>query len=172
MKITEQIQRMTDLGKSRKDKQSEISVSEVFHLWDNLKSKYHIIKKTMILRNFVTDADFKMVIDQGLKFLEEEAKMLEKEMDEFGLNMPTKPPEKIHIPLEVEAINDEFVFQEILQGLQGVLPQRMTGIMRSTNPRMREIFKNHLLREIDLFDKLVDYGKLKNWITEPPRFRV
>lgn len=53
------IENMQSMGDSIKDRQTKISVSEVWHLWELVTARYDVIEATQILRNFASDTDFK-----------------------------------------------------------------------------------------------------------------
>jgi len=47
--MIEKIQHVSDIGKSTRDKQKDIFVSEVWHIWDILIERYSVINTTQIL---------------------------------------------------------------------------------------------------------------------------
>ena len=171
MKLMASIQKIADIGKSTRDLQSEISVSEVFHIWDNLVSRYDVIETTQILYNFADDSDLKLILSQGLKFLKDEAALTEQEMIKYGIPLPKKPPASAHSAKDVEAVTDEYIFRRVYAGIQGALPLRMDAFARSTSAKIRDIFKMHLIKEMELYDKFIEYGKLKGWVNLPPKYR-
>jgi len=34
------------------------------------------------------------------------------------------------------------------------------------------LFKAHLIEEMQIYDELLEYGKLKGWIVDPPAYRI
>lgn len=54
--------------------QQTINVSEVWHIWNMLNDRYHIIDTTQLFHNFVEDSDFKVVITLGLDELKKQTK--------------------------------------------------------------------------------------------------
>ena len=41
-----------------------------------------------------------------------------------------------------------------------------------TNDRIRKIFRQLLLEEIDIMDRLIILGKLKGWLHVPPQYKL
>ena len=67
--ITEKVQQLTEIGKSTKDKQQLINVSEVFYVWDIMVMKYDIFTSVRIMENFIDDKDLKFIANQLTKGL-------------------------------------------------------------------------------------------------------
>ncbi|MDD4402578.1 MAG: hypothetical protein PHI24_12040, partial [Desulfitobacteriaceae bacterium] len=65
MKSLKLLQRAKDIGKSVEDKQDEITVAEVWHLYKHLIMRYKVLETTKTLKNYVKFSDFKVVIRIG-----------------------------------------------------------------------------------------------------------
>lgn len=75
MKLTGKIQNILNIPKSTNEQQTEITVTEAWHLWQNILQKCDIIKLTQILQTYANDADLRAVLASGLRTLQNEAKL-------------------------------------------------------------------------------------------------
>lgn len=41
-----------------------------------------------------------------------------------------------------------------------------------TNDRIRKIFRQLVLEEINIGNRLIVYGKIKGWLNEPPQYKL
>jgi len=89
MKTMSKIQKIKQLGQSRGQKQEEISIQEVYSLWDMLVARYEVIETTNVLENFTRDDDLKWILSNGLNFLQKQTEQLEKLLDQYGIQCPT-----------------------------------------------------------------------------------
>lgn len=172
LKLVAGIQKLTNIGKSEKELQSQITVSEVWHLWQTVVQKYDIIELTQILDNYADDADLRLVLSRGRSELTKEKELTESELKKYGITVPKGSPAFAKTSVDVEPITDEFIFRRVFYGIQAVLPVRMQAFIDSTTPELREIFRAHMNKEIELYDMLVEYGKLKGYLDVPPSFRL
>lgn len=172
MKLMDKIGKLATLGKTREEMQERITVIEVWSLWNHLTSRYHTITQTQILANFARDVDLKALLTEGIKVLETQASMIEKELDAFGIALPECPPAKSSSSLNVEVIRDEHIFRSVFAGMASFMPTHFSGVLHATNARLREVFRTFLIDELDLYDDLMMYGQTKGWIENPPMYRV
>ncbi len=171
MKLSKQIQKIAELGSSTRDKQEKINVSEVFHLWNHLIQRYSIIHLTNFLEVFAKDNDLKLLLNVGEKTLNKHIKILEKEMMEYGIPLPIRPPKKTQTTVSSEFITDRYIFRRILRGIQAFLPTHTAAFVHSTSPIIRELFMSFLVKEMKLYDKLLEYGKIKGYEILPPSYK-
>lgn len=172
MRLMDKIGKLASIGKTREEMQEQITVIEVWSLWNHLTSRYHIITDTQILANFARDVDLKALLNEGLKVLQREAQVIEKELDSFGVALPESPPAKSSSPLNVEVMQDEFIFRSVFSGMASFMPTHFSSVLHATNARLREMFRAFLIDELDMYDRLMMYGQTKGWITNPPMYRV
>lgn len=165
------IQQVSDIGKSKRDKQREITVSEVWHLWDHLLERYSVINTTQILDNFVEDNDLKYILNHGVKVLQTQASELEKIMGQYGIPLPVRPPAENKSTLEYQLIDDRYIFRRVFRGIQSFVPIHAEAFLSSPSPKIREVFQRFLLEEISLYNKFFEYGKLKAFVHYPPLYR-
>lgn len=168
MRITTELEKLFDMGKSRKEKQSYLTVGEVFHIWNHLVLRYQIIETTNILANFAKDEELKVVIKMGADSLQEQVDTLEQLMNEYGIPFPPRSPKDANSTLGVEVITDRYIYNHILSGIKSMIPSHAGGFIHSNSSKIRSMFRNFLLKEMDLYDKLFEYGKLKGYPTEAP----
>jgi hypothetical protein len=91
---------------------------EAFHLWDHLTFRYDNVAKTEVFCNLVFDGDFKLLLKVGLQGpLKQQTRMLEKELERFGIPMPLHPPNVVSPPENTEIVRDEFIFKDLMSGM-------------------------------------------------------
>ena len=132
MDILKRINQAGELGMSAKEKQRSINVSEVFHLWSHLLQRYNVIHLTNILEQHARDDDLRLALNAGRKILGSHITRLEKEMMNFGIPLPVRPPKQIENTSNIEAVTDRFIFRRILRGIQSFLPTHMMAFIHST----------------------------------------
>jgi len=93
-------------------------------------------------------------------------------MIKYGIPMPPKPPEASASTVKLEVLSDKHIFTQVLMGIQSFLPVHTRAFIQSTNPTIREQFKNFLIQELDMYDKLFEYGKMKSWINPTPKYKT
>lgn len=158
------------IGSAQTAKPPVLSVGATHFLWDILVSRYDIIMATQHYLNYVHDPDFRFILEQGLtKVLEQQVNALEKELDMYRLPLPERPPKSVRFQPETNVINDEYVFNRLFTGIQGFIDSQINAIRTTVfNDPVRKIFIKHLHKELDLYNDLCKYGKLKGWILLPP----
>jgi len=151
----------------------KLAAGEAYHLWDHLTFRYDNISQTDIYHAFAKDLDFKVLLTVGLqKGLKKQAEMLEEELQYFGIPLPKRPknfsiPENMTMHLE-----DDHMFRMVLIGIQGAGALHAQALKQCTvNDRVRAIFKELLLEELDHNSDLIKFGKVKGWLHPPPMCR-
>lgn len=172
MNLLALIEKITDFRQPTKDLQTEITSVETFHLWDHLVARYDVIEVTTILHNFAKDPDLKLLVNEGKKILKQQVSELEKLALAYGIPMPLKPPEGANNPIHVEIITDRYIYRRIFRGIQAFLPVHMMAFNHSTSPKLRAEFRKLINQEMDLYDAFIEYGMFKEWLIEPPAYRV
>lgn len=172
MKFTKILEGISQLGDSVQDKQRSISALEVGHIWDKLVARYDIIEFTNILNGFVKDPDLKMLMVGGIKVLDRHVKDLEKLATKYGIPLPQKPPAGFVSTTNIEALTDRYIFRRVFTGVQSFLPVHIVGFSQSPSSSIREVFKAHLIEEMQIYDELLEYGRFKGWIVDPPAYRI
>lgn len=172
MKISKHIQKISELGISTKDKQRDINVSEVFHLWSHLLQLYNIIYTTKIIGAFARDDELKLILSIGEKILSDNITVLEKHMTEYAIPMADRPPKQAQSTVTLEQITDRYIFRRILRGIQSALPTHTMAFVHSSSPKIRELFMSIMIEEMKLYDKFMEYGKIKGYDIMPPSYKA
>ncbi|AGL01087.1 hypothetical protein [Desulfoscipio gibsoniae] len=172
MDIMDKIQRLKEIGKSQKEKQKYINVSEVFYVWDILVAKLDIMESVQIIENFTNDKDLKFIISRVVDVLQSGIVDMEAIMKSYGIPFPTRPPAGINTTTILEIVTDYNVYQTLFESIQSFFPILASGFMQSTSPRVRKAIKNHLLVTMELHELLVEYGKIKGYLNLPPVYNA
>jgi len=170
--IMDKIQRITDIGKARYEKRKNINISEVFYIWDVLVVKHDILETVNIVRNFIEDIDLKFIVGKVEKSLVTGIKHMEELMNDYGIPYPMRPPADNKTTIKLEHFTDRYIFESIYEAIQAFFPVLSSGFMNSTSPKVRKAFKNHLFLTMELQDLIIEYGKLKGFIDEPPDYKT
>lgn len=164
-------QKITELGKPVREKQNLVNVSEVFYIWDILLTKLDIMETIQIIENLIDDTDLKYIKGQVVKGLQTGITEMEKLMNDYGIPFPLRPPAGSNSPACLECITDRYIYNVLFEAIQAFFPILSSGFMNSTSPKVRKAFKSHLLLTLELQELIVEYGKLKGFLNEPPVYK-
>lgn len=155
------------------DCKEEIDVGEAYHLWDHLVFRYLNIEQTQIFFHRAHDGDFKLVLNRATETLKKQAQQIEKEIYYFGLPYTKRSPVQLGLTENDEYIDDDFIYNILLQGLQSASIIHAQAFKKATtNERIRKLFGRLLVEEIESIDALIKYGKLKGWLISTPVYRM
>ena len=171
MEILKYIGKISEMNKSLSEKQMTINVSEVYHLWNHLMQRYNVIFITNLLNSFVKDDDLKLVLNSGNKTLTKHIKLLEKELLNYGIPLPLRPPKQTQEMVDFELISDRHIYRRILRGIQSFLPVHTMAFIHSTSPKLRDLFMSFMGEEMKTYDEYLEYGKNKDYLIRPPVYR-
>ncbi|MCW3491642.1 DUF3231 family protein [Dethiobacter alkaliphilus] len=171
MKIPGYLQKINELTMTTQEKQANINVSEVFHLWNHLVQRYGIINNSNMLSVFAKDDELKLILKLGQKTLDSNITLLEKEMNNYAIPLPNRPPKLAQTKVSSELISDRYIFRRIFRGIQSVLFTHTLAFTHSTSPKIRELFMSFLIEEMKIYDKFMEYGKIKGYEIKPPTYR-
>jgi len=155
---------------STKDLQRNINVSEAYHLWSHLVQRYSVLHITETFEPFIRDGDLKIILATGKNTLSKNIGILEKEAVLYGLPLPLRPPKQTKVSGTSDPFSDRHIYRRVLRGIQSFLPTHMAAFMHSTTPKIRELFFNFMIEELKLYDKYLEYGKLKGYTIMPPAY--
>lgn len=160
------------VGRAGSAKSPEISVVEAGRLWDLLTLRYQCLEETGIYLNYAHDPEFRTVIKMGMDMLSRQKTELENQARLYGLAMPRRPAEVVPLDSDRQVFKDEFLFRRIFTGCQGALGYLADSyaIFTTTDP-LRSMVRGFLTNEMDIYDRLVKYGKQKAWLESPPMFQ-
>ncbi|EEG78687.1 DUF3231 family protein [Dethiobacter alkaliphilus] len=153
------------------DIKEDISLCAVSNLWDHLTYRYDNRKTTEIFYKAVHDVDFKLVLHLGSKQLNSQIAALEKELKRYGIPMPKRPGKFTQTFSDLQILDDDHIYRVLLASIQGaaILHAQSFKECASTD-RVRGIFKQLLIEEINMLDKFMKIGKLKGWLNPAPTY--
>ena len=118
------------------------------------------------------DGDFKLFLQAGRRTLLDQIKAIERELEHFGIVFPVKPP-AVRPPAGIHTADDDNMFRNIFSGMTGALTVHAKAIKQSTtNSRLRNLFKDLLIEEINYLDMTIKYGKAKGWLNPAPSYGI
>lgn len=151
----------------------KISCVTAAYLWDHLTLRYDNLRQTKVNCAYINDGDFKILLEWGIKVLNNQITILERECIQFGITLPKKPAEVIVAPPGTEIMQDDQIYRMMLTGFQGAGQMHAEAIRQITyNDRIRKIFIDMFLKEITFYELFVRYGKTKGWLHPSPAYRV
>lgn len=149
-----------------------IDSTTIFNLWHHLSYRYVVIQLTKLFLSLANDADFKLILNEGIDNMKAQTKLLERELLKYNVMLPEKYPEVIPTPDSSEHVEDKFLFTLILEGMKSAVTLQAIAIKESiTNDRLRGLFQDLVYEELDMITALIKYGKLKGWLLKPPMYR-
>lgn len=150
-----------------------LAAGGAFHLWDHLTFRYDNIIETEIFHAFAKDKEFKALLKTGLeRTLKKQAAILEKELSYFGIPLPTQP-KQFAMTTSTEVLQDEYMYRILLNGIQGAAILHAQALKQSTvEDRIRKLFKDLLLEELNFLDNLIKFGNLKGWLHPVPQYKL
>ncbi|MBU7005170.1 DUF3231 family protein [Phosphitispora fastidiosa] len=171
VEIMDKIERIGQIGLSIGEKQNLIGVNESWYVWDMLVAKYDAIYTINILVNLTKDMDLMLLDKKILKLYVEVAKTMEGLLTEFGVPLPDRYPERVTAIGNVEVITDKYIYLTMFDTVQSIISLAARSFTQSMSPYIRKKFKKILLANVKLFDLIVEYGKMKNYLSMPPIYR-
>ncbi len=153
------------------DTDEKLSVAEAGNLWDHLTYRYANIHCSEVFKLLIHDKDFKVAIDMGLSLLVKQAKLLEKELKRFGIPFPQKPS-NVTTAADIKTLQEDVhLFGILYMSIQGATTLHAKSYKQCmTNHRVRGIFKQLLLEEVEKLDDFTRFGKLKGWLSPVPSY--
>ena len=157
-----------DVVKSAASKQDEITVVEAGNMWNKLLARYDFIESILVLVNYIKDEDLRKETQIVLKKIRRQSEQLEKIMAEYSVSLMPRPASEIKITDGSTSITDRYIFGRIFNSIKWLLPVHIVSFEQSTSPKLRKMFKGFLLEEMDMYDRLRDFGLKKNWLQSYP----
>lgn len=140
----------------------QIGVQTAFNLWNLLRARYNSIEAVQMLRNFVHDRDFGIVLEMLLKDFQTQTEQLEKEGKKFKIKVPSRPARDIKTSTRIDEVTDKFIYKRMYADMMAEMFSLSSSVRTTlTNDRLRNLFKNFLLSHVDDFETLY---KLKHII--------
>lgn len=82
----------------------QIDVQSAFNLWNLLRARYNSIEAVQMMRNFVHDRDFGIVLEMLLKDFQTQTEQLEKEAKQFRIKVPSRPASDIKTSTRIDEL--------------------------------------------------------------------
>lgn len=151
----------------------QIDVQTAFNLWNLLRARYNSIEAVQMLKNFVHDRDFGLVLEVFLKNFQTQTEQLEKEAKKFKIKVPSRPASDIKTSTRIDEITDKFIYKRMYADMMAEMNSLSSSVRTTlTNDRLRNLFKKFLLSHVDDFENLYKYGKLKGWEEVAPAYKT
>jgi len=146
-----------------------LSASEAFHVWDNLSHRYDQFQLTQFFLEFAHDKEFRVILTQGLKSLTKEISVLEEVAVKYEVALPNRPPASVSVALDPETMQDKFMYAVLLKGIQDAIDLHVRAVIESIrNDSLRNLLMDFFQKEIQMYEMLLKYGKMKGWTKIPP----
>lgn len=150
----------------------ELAASEGAHLFDLLTLRYDQQQLTSLFLGFIHDEDLKQIVKRGKSTLEDQIKVLENKSQEYEVPLPESSPAHQNINIDPEAINDKFISRTISNGIKDAISLHIRSIIETIrNDDLRSFFHKLYQEEVDIFNKLIKYQKLKGWSDITPKYK-
>ena len=160
------------IGTAKTATPPQLNAGEAYIIWNQLTSRYDCLEKTQIYLRLAHDPDLKFILNKGLNILQSQISELENVMARYQLQLPNRPPKEVHFKGSTEIFNDSLIFRDILSGCENFMGNLLNAIRNFyTNDIIRKMFIKYMNIEIQVFDDICKYGKIKGWLQTPP-FRV
>lgn len=161
MKASGIVDMASDVVKSAVSRQDEITVVEAGNMWNKLLARYDSIENILVLMNYVKDEDLRKETQIVLKKIRQQSEQLAKLMAEYSVSTIPRPASEIKISVGEPSFTDRYIFARIFQNIKWLLPVHIVSFIQSTSPKVRKMFKGFLLEEMDMYDRLRDFGLKK-----------
>lgn len=150
----------------------KVAANEIYLLFDHLVSRYNSIQYTKIMSGYVSDPDFRMVLEMGMNALEDQSKQLEHRLNHYGVPLPNRFSPIIPTPEDKQILEDRFIFNVVLVGVENATMLHGSALKEViVNDQLRAFFRKLTFDELEFVARMVKYGKLKGWMNEIPIYR-
>lgn len=170
--IMDKMQKISEIGMSAKDKQGRIDVSDAVYAWNIMVAKLDIMENVHIIENFIDDIDLRYIANQVIDALKRGIADMEQIMTSYGVPFPIRPPANNKTAMTMEYFTVRYIYQNLHEAIQAFFPVLAQGYMQSTKPFAKKRFKNHVYTTMELHEQIIEYGKLKGFLDEPPVYNA
>ncbi len=98
------------LFKMPKTKDTVIDTVEAFNLWNTLNAIYVSVETNQLLRSFVHDRDFHVLLGANLEEFDKHIAILEKDIKKYKVKAPVRPPRLIQAFDKIDQITDKLIY--------------------------------------------------------------
>jgi hypothetical protein len=149
-----------------------ILAGEVHALWNFLTLRYLYLEMTDIFKNYIKDTDFKQLVAHSVSgTLNKQIQAIEALLKDYGLVLPPKPPHGINTAVNAEAMRDEMMYRIVLVGVQYFIETHAETLRMMSSDGLRNLFMGWMTEELNIFDDMVKYGKVKGWYWGAPNYK-
>jgi len=146
-----------------------LTTGEAFHILDHITHRYHQLQLTTFFLSYAHDKEFRGILNMGAAGLQKEVDKLQKEALKFEILLPTRPPSSVAVPMEPETMEDAFMFEVLLNGIQNAVDLHIRAVIETIrNDPLRDLFYGLFTAELRIYENLLKYGKAKGWIIPIP----
>ncbi len=150
-----------------------VDIEEVFNIWNLLDSRYRDIQTIQILQNFVHDRDLSRLMSKVMSTAKSQLKVLENEGKAFKINLPPKPPKGAKTSTQVQELSDQHIYRTVFSDLRDDLFLLSRSVRTSTtNDRIRGDFAKWLQAQVDNYEQLLKFGRIKAWQSPVPSYKT
>ncbi|MHB1405024.1 MAG: DUF3231 family protein [Desulfitobacteriaceae bacterium] len=137
-----------------------------------LTAKYHILDNVQIWFAYAHDVDLKMILNAFLKDLDEHITLLEKELQKYSIEGPSRPRTHARADVDTQIMSDEQIALNYFTFLQGMIEKVLLAIQYSIyNDNISKFFLKFSSHVLEQTDSILKYLKLKGWLEIPPAYR-
>lgn len=155
------------------DFKEQVACNEIYLLWDHLAFRYNNIRQTQFFSSYASDEEFQSLLKRGSAVLRKQAKEIEDLLIQIGVTLPTSYTDIVPTPDNTQMIEDEFMFNNTLFGMQNAAALHGIALEEViVNDNIRKFFKKLTFSELEIIDTMIKYGKLKGWITVVPGYKI
>ncbi|HWI55493.1 MAG TPA: hypothetical protein VNT57_07355 [Desulfobacteria bacterium] len=146
-----------------------LSIMEAALIWDLLVGRYKCIRETYIYHSYAHDSEWKHFLKVGIAYLENQARVLERQAKIYRLPMPDRPPLDAPLRGNNAYLHDRYAFSQVFEGCQSWIDflARASRSMITCDP-LRHIIVDFLTGDLAMFDGIVKFAKVKGWIEPTP----
>lgn len=150
-----------------------IHVGEAYSLWSQAAARYDTLELAQHMENLIHDKDLKALVKFGISsIIQPQINRIEDFANKHKVSLPDRPPKNANAAKVTDALGDEEIFRIIFDGVQTALLLHIKEINLSTNDSLRNMYKDFLKIDLDNYESMIKYGKLKGWIKNPPKYEL
>ncbi|HHT26739.1 MAG TPA: hypothetical protein GXZ82_05785 [Firmicutes bacterium] len=157
------------MSSMNKHRNRSITLLEAGLMSEQLSAVYDFMEHIMVLMNYAKDAELHKVLQRMLRQTGRRAEQLEKNLSEYNVALPPRPPVQVTITETPTSISDAYVFKRAFNSIVWFLPDQMFCFKFSPTHNVRIMFKDLLLKELDMFEELQRFGLRKKLVTGTTR---
>lgn len=153
------------------DPNGRLGITSAYHLWFHIVLRYYQLELNQFFLGLAHDSDFLALLRMGVETLRRQIEDIEQRMLSFEIPLPNRPAASVPTPVNMETLEDRHMFQTIFRGIYEAVDQHLRAVVEITfNDSLRLFFTDLLNDEMDMWDKVLKFGKMKAWLIAPPPY--